>query len=85
MRATGVVRKVDKLGRVVIPMEFRRLLDLKNDEDSFEIFTEDDKIILKKYQRSCVFCGEIKESVTLGDKIVCTDCIEKLNRMKENI
>lgn len=85
MKATGVVRKVDKLGRVVIPMEFRRLLDLQNAEDSFEIFVEDDKIILKKYQRSCMFCGEIKEAVTLNEKIVCTDCIEKLSRMKQSL
>ena len=84
MKATGIVRKVDKLGRVVIPMEFRRLLDLKNDEDSFEIFIEDDKIILKKHQRCCVFCGEIKESVVLNDKIVCNDCADKLYRMKSS-
>ena len=85
MKATGIVRKVDKLGRIVIPMEYRRFLDVVNDEDAFEIFVEDDKIILKKYQRGCMFCGEIKSSVTLGDKIVCTDCIEKLNIMKESI
>ena len=85
MRATGIVRKVDKLGRIVIPMEYRSHLEVSNDEDALEIFVEDDKIILKKYQRGCMFCGEVKESVTLMDKTVCTDCIEKLNKMKESI
>ena len=57
MKETGMIRPVDRLGRVVIPMEIRRRFNMENEGDCFEIFTEDDKIILKKYQPSCVFCG----------------------------
>ncbi len=84
MKFTGVIRKIDRLGRIVIPMEFRRKLGVINDEDAFEIFLEGDTIILKKYQPSCMFCGEMKESVIMDDKIICKDCIEKLNKLKEN-
>lgn len=84
MKFTGVIRKIDRLGRIVIPMEFRRKLGVINDEDAFEIFLEGDTIILKKYQPSCMFCGEIKESVIMDDKIICKDCVEKLNKLKEN-
>ena len=56
MKSTGVVRKIDELGRFVLPIELRKNLRINN-RDSVEIFVEDDKIILKKYEPSCVFCG----------------------------
>jgi AbrB family transcriptional regulator, transcriptional pleiotropic regulator of transition state genes len=60
MKSTGIVRKLDDLGRVVIPMEIRRVLALK-EKDSIEIFVEEDKIILKKYtvDNACLITGEI--------------------------
>lgn len=62
MKSTGIVRKVDQLGRVVLPMELRRTLDIE-ERDALEIFTDDDKIILKKYQphNACVVTGEVSE------------------------
>ena len=56
MKSTGVVRKIDELGRFVLPIELRKNLGINN-RDAVEIFVEDDKIILKKYEPSCIFCG----------------------------
>ena len=81
MKSTGIVRKLDELGRVVLPMEIRSTFDI-NPKDALEIFVEDDCIILRKYQPSCVFCGETRDNITFGEKRVCKHCIEKLNNAK---
>lgn len=83
MRSTGMVRAVDKMGRVVIPKEIRTHLDIKNDVDSFEIYMEGDNVILRKYQPTCIFCDNIADSVELAGHTVCKNCIEKLNKLKE--
>lgn len=57
MKSTGIVRKVDDLGRIVLPIELRRTLDI-NERDSIEIFVDGNQIVLKKYSPSCIFCGE---------------------------
>ena len=80
MKSTGIVRKVDNLGRIVLPIEIRKVLDIK-EKDSIEIFIDDGKIILEKYQPSCVFCGSIDNIVYFIGKRICSECIEK---MKEN-
>lgn len=86
MKSTGMIRAVDKMGRVVIPKEIRRQLKVENDIDSFEIYMDGDKVILKKYQPTCIFCDSIAaESVDMNGYAVCVDCIEKLNRMKTEI
>ena len=85
MRTTGIIRAVDKNGRVVIPMDLRKQLEVENDVDSFEIFMEDDKIILKKYEPGCIFCGEVGETLKLKDRHVCLDCIDRLWKMKNSI
>lgn len=82
MRSTGMVRAVDKMGRVVIPKEIRAQLDVKNDVDSFEIYMEGDSVILRKYQPTCIFCKNIADSVELDGHIVCKNCIDKLNKLK---
>ena len=61
MKSTGVVRKLDDLGRIVIPIELRRTMDIGL-RDTLEIFVEDDKIILKKYHPACIFCNDDKTS-----------------------
>lgn len=81
----GIVRPVDKMGRVVIPKEIRAQLKVENDVDSFEIFLEGDKIIMKKYQPTCIFCNKLAPSVTFGEYTVCKDCIDKLNEAKNDI
>ena len=77
MNSTGITRKLDELGRIVLPMEIRTKFDI-NPKDALEIFVEDDKIILKKYQPCCIFCGNTENNVLLNDKRVCKNCIEKL-------
>ncbi len=84
MKATGIVRKVDELGRVVIPIELRNKFDIKV-KDPIEIFVDSNTIVLKKYEPNCVFCGNTKELVSYNDKLVCEKCIEKLNnKVKDN-
>lgn len=81
MKSTGIVRKVDELGRIVLPMEIRNTLNI-NQKDPLEIFVEEDRIVLKKYEPSCIFCGSADENVTLNGKRVCKACIAKLNETK---
>lgn len=84
MKSTGMIRPVDKMGRVVIPKEIRKQLKVENDVDSFEIYMDGDTIILKKYQPTCIFCDSLSESVYFDGYTVCKSCIEKLNSMKDD-
>ena len=77
MKATGVVREIDKLGRFVIPKEIRNTMEIET-LDSLEIFTEGDRIILKKYAPSCVFCGEQDEMTSFQGKLMCKNCIRQI-------
>lgn len=77
MKSTGIVRKVDELGRIVLPMEIRKLMDI-NIKDPIEIYTDEDKIILAKYHPACIFCGDAEDVIYFGGKRVCRSCIEKL-------
>lgn len=83
MKSTGIIRPVDKMGRVVIPKEIRKQLKVENDIDSFEIYMDDDKIILKKYQPTCIFCDSLADSVQFEGFTVCKDCISKLKSLEE--
>jgi transcriptional pleiotropic regulator of transition state genes len=78
MKSTGIVRKVDELGRVVIPIELRRTLgiDLK---DALEIYVDEEKIILKKYEPACIFCGSANNIQHFHNKLICKDCATALN------
>jgi len=75
MKATGIVRKVDNLGRIVIPMELRRKMDI-NSGDPVEIYADDGIIILMKYKEACILCGGKEGLVEFSGKLVCRDCIE---------
>ncbi|NLW23478.1 MAG: AbrB/MazE/SpoVT family DNA-binding domain-containing protein [Tissierellia bacterium] len=77
MKSTGIVRKVDELGRVVIPIELRRNLDIEV-KDALEIFVDGEHIILKKYAPACIFCGQAKDVITYKGKNICPDCLEEL-------
>lgn len=77
MKSTGIVRKVDDLGRIVLPIELRRTLNIEI-KDSLEIYVDGEQIILKKYQPSCVFCGEAKDVVNFKGKNICKQCIKAL-------
>ena len=77
MKSTGIIRKVDDLGRVVLPIEFRRVLDI-SERDELEIFLENDQIILQKFEPVCVFCGGTQELINFDRKNVCRACIRKM-------
>ena len=74
-KSTGIVRKIDDLGRVVLPIELRRTLSL-NEGDGLEIFVNDNEIILKKYQPGCVLCGGMEDVAQhRSGKMVCCECL----------
>jgi transcriptional pleiotropic regulator of transition state genes len=77
MKSTGMVRRVDELGRIVLPIEIRKVLDIKV-KDHIEIFMDDGRIVLQKCQPFCIFCGNGENIVYFGGKRVCSECIEKL-------
>lgn len=77
MKATGITRKIDELGRIVLPIELRRKFDLDY-KDTIDIYTEDDKIILKKYEPSCIFCGEADNITQFKGKNICSSCAKAL-------
>ena len=81
MKSTGIVRKVDELGRIVLPIELRRTLDIA-ERDSLEIFVSEETIILKKYQPTCIFCDNSKNIFTYKGKNVCASCAAALNSKK---
>lgn len=77
MKSTGIIRKVDDLGRIVLPIELRRTLDI-SERDELEIYMEDDRIILQKFDPSCVFCGSLRGLIQYRKKNVCQECVKKL-------
>lgn len=81
MKTTGIVRKVDELGRLVIPVELRRTLMI-GEKDALEIFVEDDVVILKKYEPACIFCGQAKDVTNLKGKNICQSCISEIGDLK---
>ena len=80
MKSTGIVRKVDNLGRIVLPAEMRRLLDI--DKSDVEIFVDGDQVLLRKHSPSCVFCGERKDLAEFEGKNICAACVARLKRTR---
>jgi transcriptional pleiotropic regulator of transition state genes len=77
MKSTGIVRKVDELGRVVLPMELRRTMDIAV-KDPLEIYVDENRIILKKYAPQCIFCGEAGDVQDFKGKNICRSCMAEL-------
>ncbi|MBZ4687815.1 MAG: AbrB family transcriptional regulator, transcriptional pleiotropic regulator of transition state [Clostridia bacterium] len=77
IKSTGIVRKVDELGRIVIPIELRRTLGIE-ERDALEIYVDDETIILKKYEPACVFCGSAEEVSNFKGKNVCKQCARSM-------
>lgn len=77
MTSTGIVRRIDSVGRFVLPIELRRTLEIA-DNDSLEVFIEDNTIILKKYQPACIFCGNARNVENYKGKNICKACLEEL-------
>jgi transcriptional pleiotropic regulator of transition state genes len=77
MKATGIIRKVDELGRIVLPIEIRRTLDISV-RDELEIFMDNDQIVLQKFEPSCIFCGSSHKLVSYRGKNVCQECLRTM-------
>lgn len=77
MKSTGMVRQLDTLGRIVIPVELRRTMDLSL-KDTLEIFVDGDQIVLKKYHPACVFCNDARDVISYKGKLVCRRCLTEL-------
>ena len=77
MKSTGIVRRIDSLGRLVLPAEMRRIFDI-NEREEVEIFTKDDMIILRKYEAFCIFCGSSNEVKSFKDRGVCSKCAKDI-------
>ncbi|MCC8043548.1 MAG: AbrB/MazE/SpoVT family DNA-binding domain-containing protein [Oscillospiraceae bacterium] len=79
MKATAITRQIDELGRIVLPIELRRSLKISS-RDALEIFVEDDKIILKKYNQTCAFCGSEENLLEFKERAICSECLEQLKK-----
>lgn len=82
MKSIGVVRKIDQLGRLVIPKEIRKVLDMPVGT-SIEFYTEGDTVVLKKYQPDCLFCSNGDDLIIYKGKHVCASCMKELGEMNE--
>ena len=80
VKSTGIVRKVDELGRIVLPIEMRRTLDIA-EKDALEIYVEGSSVILKKYKPSCIFCDTAKDVSEFKGKNVCPKCLKELKSL----
>ncbi len=80
MKSTGMVRKVDELGRIVLPAEIRQNMDI-NVRDALEIFTDEGRIILQKYQPACIFCNNADNIVYFANKRICSECMSRLKEL----
>ena len=90
MKSTGIIRRIDELGRIVLPVELRRILDIKSckekgssnksDSDAVEIFVDGEEIILRKYNPGCHCCGNMNNLVEVMGLKICNECLEEFNK-----
>lgn len=81
MKSTGIIRRMDELGRVVIPIEIRNQFNIV-EKDPIEIYVDGSSIILKKFEPNCIFCGNTKNLLTYKDKLICEKCSTKIGSLK---
>lgn len=79
MKSTGIVRKVDELGRIVLPSELRKVLNI-NIKDSVEIYVSGESVILKKYIPACIFCDSADDVKSFKGKNICKKCLEQMKK-----
>ncbi len=82
MKSTGIIRRVDELGRVVIPIEIRNQFDIV-EKDPIEIYVNGSSIVLKKFEPNCIFCGNNKDLLSYNDKLICSDCATKIGSLEQ--
>lgn len=80
MRFTGIIRRVDELGRLVIPIELRKTLGI-DEKDCLEIYVDEEKIMLKKYQPACIFCRNVDDVIHYKEKIICKSCADLITKI----
>ena len=80
MKSTGSVRKVDELGRIVLPIELRRTMDIA-EKDAIEIYVDGASIILRKYEPTCIFCGDAKNVINYRGKNICPNCLKEMMKL----
>ena len=83
MRATGIIRKIDFAGRLVLPPDLCDSLHIERGKDAIEILVEDDKIILRKYAPACAFCGSFDDLVTYNNVKICKNCVDEIGNLKK--
>lgn len=81
MKSTGIVRKLDELGRIVLPVELRRKLGI-DIRDAMELKVDGCYVVLQKYKPKCVFCKSTENVVEIKDKMICQDCLNDLKNLK---
>lgn len=81
MANTGIIRKLDELGRIVIPVEIRNSFEM-NEGDSIEIHVENESVVLKKHICKCIFCGNTEDLEEFKEKLICPECKDSLNNNK---
>lgn len=81
MKSTGIIRRMDELGRVVIPIEIRNQFNIA-EKDPMEIYVDGSSIVLKKFEPNCIFCGNTKNLLEYNDKLICEKCSKKIGELK---
>jgi transcriptional pleiotropic regulator of transition state genes len=82
MKSTGIIRRVDELGRVVIPIEIRNQFNIV-EKDPIEIYVDGSSIILKKFEPNCLFCGSNEDLLSYNDKLICSECAKKIGALEK--
>ena len=82
MKSTGIIRRVDELGRVVIPIEIRNQFNI-SEKDPIEIYVNGSSIVLKKLEENCIFCNNTDDLIEYNNKLICKECVKKLKSLKE--
>lgn len=80
MKSLGIVRRIDSLGRIVLPIELRRVLEIE-EGDALEFFTEENRIVLKKYQPACIYCGDARDVISFRGHNICQNCVDALKEL----
>ena len=80
MKSTGMTRQIDELGRFVLPVEIRRTLGIEL-RDTLEIYTDNDRIILRKHSPACLFCDGTESILLFEGKRICRECLDKLKKI----
>lgn len=84
MKSTGIVRNLDELGRIVIPKEIRKKMEI-DQKDPIEIFIDGNSVILKKYEKGCIFCNNSKDLQVYKDKLICKKCLNSISALQNEV